>query len=358
MSSWRFNQEEEAIRSSWESDMSIDDTSEDPSRNLATNRTQQHREHQTGMEEQSATGFNYSPEESKIKPQSRHDEKDEEEEKSPVQNEPLASQSRQLTRRLSVQERISMFENKQKENSGGKTALGKSTELKRLSSDLSSSAGMEKVVVRRWSGASDMSIDLGNDRKDGTGDSPLCTPSSLPVSKDGSGISSKQFVGYNKKEQNGLSHTENSHRNEEECSSKSNNGGDWGMDEVESHNSSSTFLLKDKEVDLKPLSSNNQVGRKGNSQDGFLEKNSRGTLDYSRNTNKNEESDDRMDDYESNRPNQIQFRDPRLGGTEPIITSVRSNGGSEESPRKELMPSDRQSPLVEDRQRKTPVYGG
>ena len=108
MSSWRVNQEEEAIRSSWESDMSIDDPSEDPSRDLATNRNQQHREYQTGMEEQSATGTSYCQHESKLKPQSSHDENDEEEEKSTVQNEPLVSQPRQLTRRLSVQERISM----------------------------------------------------------------------------------------------------------------------------------------------------------------------------------------------------------------------------------------------------------
>lgn len=374
MSSWRFNQEEEAIRSSWESDMSIDDPSEDPSRNLATNRIQQHREHQTGMEEQSATGTNYCQQESKLKPQSSHDERGEEEEKSPVQNEPLASQSRQLTRRLSVQERINLFENKQKENSGGKTAVGKSTELKRLSSDLSSSAGMEKVVVRRWSGASDMSIDLGNDRKDGAGDSPLCTPSSSSVSKDGGGISSKHFVGYNKKEQNGSSPSENPYRNEDECTS--NNVGDWEMDEVESQNSSSTFLRKD-EVDLKvPLSTDNQVAHQGNSQDSSLEKNSkytsferksRSTLDYSGNANIDDEFNNKMGDFESNRQNQIQFRDPRshslstlqqLGGAESKITSVRSNGGTAESPRKEIMPLDRQSPLVEDRQRKTPVYGG
>lgn len=375
MSSWRFNQEEETIRSSWESDMSIDDPSEDPSRILATNRNQENREHQTGMEEQNATGTNYCQQESKLKPQSSHDEKDEEEEKSTVQNEPLASQTRQLTRRLSVQERINMFENKQKENSGGKTAVAKSTELKRLSSDLSSSAGMEKVVVRRWSGASDMSIDLGNDKKDDTGDSPLCTPSSSSVSKDGSAISSKQFVGYNKKERTGLSHAASPHRNEEECTS--NNGGDWGMDEVESQNSSSTFLRKYKEVDLKgPLSMNNQVGHQGYSQDGFLEKNakykfyeknSRATSDYTGNANINDEADNKMSDFESNRQNQIQFRDPRshslstlqqLGGTEPNITSVQSNGATAESPRKQLMPSDRQSPLVEDRQRKTSVYGG
>ncbi|CAA7024644.1 unnamed protein product [Microthlaspi erraticum] len=344
MSSWRFNQEEEAIRSSWESDMSIDDDpSEDPSRNLATNKTQQHREHQPGMEEQRATANNQQ--------ESKLDEKDEEEEKSPLQNEPVASQSRQLTRRLSVQERINLFENKQKENSGGKAAVGKSTELKRLSSDLSSSAGMEKVVVRRWSGASDMSIDLGNDRKDGTGDSPLCTPSPSSVNKDGSGISSKQFAGVNIKEQNGSSQSENSHRNE---------------DEGESQNPSSAFLRRDKEVDLKvPTSTDNQVGHQGNPQDGSLEKNSSGTLDHSEKANMDDESGNKMGDFETNRQNRMQFRDPRshslstlqqLGGTESDITSVRSNGGTAESPRKE--PSERQSPPVEDRQRKTAVYGG
>ncbi|KAL0743680.1 hypothetical protein Bca4012_085193 [Brassica carinata] len=336
--------------------MSIDDPSEDPSKNIVTNRTQQHKEHQTGMEEPFATGTNYAQQESKRMPEGSHGEKDDEEEKTPVQNEPLVSQTRQLTRRLSVQERINLFENKQKENSGGKTAVVKSADLKRLSSDLSSSAGMEKVVVRRWSGASDMSIDLGNDRKDGTGDSP----SSSSVSKDGSGISSKQSVGYNKREQNGLSHVENPHRNEDECSST---------------NSSSTVLRKDKEVDLKvPLITDNQVGHKGNSHDGLLEKNSkiphheknsRGTLDYSRNANIDDESGNKMGDFEANKQNQIQFRDPRshslstlqqLSGTESNLTSVRSNGGTAESPRKE--PSARQSPPVEDRQRKTQVYGG
>ncbi|CAH8293172.1 unnamed protein product [Eruca vesicaria subsp. sativa] len=348
MRSWRFNQEEEAIRSSWESDMSIDDPSEDPSKNQVTNRSQQHREHQTGMEQPLSEGTNFSQ---------QGGEKDEEEEKSHVQNEPLASQTRQLTRRLSVQERINLFENKQKENSGGKTAVVKSTELKRLSSDLSSSAGMEKVVVRRWSGASDMSIDLGNDRKDGTGDSP----SSSSVSKDGSGISSKQSVGYSsKREQNGLSHVDNRQRNEDECSSTS---------------SSSTVLRKDKEVDLKvPLNTDNQAGHQGDSQDGLLEnnskfpyydKNSRGTMDYSRNANIDDESNNNMGDFESDKQNQIEFRDPRshslstlqqLGGTESNITSVRSNGGTVDSPKKE--PSARQSPPVEDGQRKAQFYGG
>ncbi|CAN7050005.1 unnamed protein product [Brassica oleracea var. botrytis] len=328
MSSWRlFNQEQEAIRSSWESDMSIDDPTEDPSKNLGS-----------GMEEKSVTATRYSQQEAKLMPQSSHGEKDEEEEKTPVQNEPLASQTRQLTRRLSVQERINLFENKQKENSGGKTAVVvKPTDLKRLSSDLSSSAGVEKAVVRRWSGASDMSIDLGNDRKDVAGDSP----SSSSVSKDGSGgISSKQSVGCNKREHNGLSHTENPHKNEDECSS--NSTGDMGTDKVESHKSSSPFLRKDKEVDLKV------------------------PLDYSGNANIDDESNNKIGDFESDKQDQIQFRDPRshslstlhqLSGTESSLTSVRSNGGTAESPRRESS-ATRQSPPAEDRQGKTQLYGG
>ncbi|XP_047941735.1 uncharacterized protein LOC125188748 [Salvia hispanica] len=73
-------------------------------------------------------------------------------------------QASQPSRRLSVQDRINMFESKQKENSGGKPV-----ELRRLSSDVS-----EKAVFRRWSGASDMSIslDLSSEKKDV--DSPAC----------------------------------------------------------------------------------------------------------------------------------------------------------------------------------------
>jgi hypothetical protein len=87
-------------------------------------------------------------------------------------------------RRLSVQDRINLFETKQKEvvGSGGKSAVAKSSELKRQPSDASSaSAVAEKAVLRRWSGASDMSIDLGAERKDS--DTPLCTPLSISVPK-------------------------------------------------------------------------------------------------------------------------------------------------------------------------------
>ncbi|KAE8722898.1 putative Sequence-specific DNA binding transcription factor [Hibiscus syriacus] len=107
-----------------------------------------------------------------------------EEEEGPKESSP--SQISQPARRLSVQDRISLFENKQKEisSSGGKPiAVGKSVELRRLSSDVSTASAVpEKAVLRRWSAASDMSIDLGND-KDANTDSPLCTPSSFSVSQ-------------------------------------------------------------------------------------------------------------------------------------------------------------------------------
>ncbi|OAY76431.1 hypothetical protein ACMD2_08296 [Ananas comosus] len=83
------------------------------------------------------------------------------------------------SRRLSVQDRINLFESKQKEQSStssnsitggaGKVVTGKG-EHRRVPSNTS----MEKSVLRRWSGASDMSIDLSvssnsffSDKKDG-----------------------------------------------------------------------------------------------------------------------------------------------------------------------------------------------
>ncbi|KAM3267853.1 hypothetical protein P3S67_031838 [Capsicum chacoense] len=104
-------------------------------------------------------------------------EQSKEKEKEEGEEEKSTDQAK-LKRRLSVQERISMFENKQKENSGGsgKIAVAKAPELRRLSSDVS-----VPPVLRRWSGASDMSIDLGGDRKDN--ESPVCTPSSISVSQ-------------------------------------------------------------------------------------------------------------------------------------------------------------------------------
>ncbi|XP_057535645.1 uncharacterized protein LOC130813784 isoform X2 [Amaranthus tricolor] len=88
----------------------------------------------------------------------------------------------QLTRRLSVQERISMFENKaQKEGSPTTITVasgGGKPELRRLSSDVTSST--DKAVLRRWSGASDISVDVSGDRKepDSNANTPAATSTS------------------------------------------------------------------------------------------------------------------------------------------------------------------------------------
>lgn len=124
----------------------------------------------------SSVGFHLrQSRESSVEPEEQSREKSNE--TSSDQPEPTTT-SRHV-RRLSVQDRINMFENKQKENSGsgGKPVVGKPVELRRLSSDVSVAPPVvEKAVLRRWSGASDMSIDLSGEKKDG--ESPLCTSSS------------------------------------------------------------------------------------------------------------------------------------------------------------------------------------
>lgn len=66
------------------------------------------------------------------------------------------------TRRLSVQDRINLFENKKKDQPfGDGTKIGGKGEFRRLSPDVSSS--VEKNILRRWSGASDMSIELNTE---------------------------------------------------------------------------------------------------------------------------------------------------------------------------------------------------
>ncbi|XP_060205962.1 uncharacterized protein LOC132633508 isoform X2 [Lycium barbarum] len=160
-----------AVRCSYGSDMSID---EDPT----TPVQQPTGSHSAGPEISSTC---HQPKrESSLEPDiDKSNEKEKEEE---VTEEEKSADQAKLKRRLSVQERISMFENKQKENNSGgsgKSAVAKTTpELRRLSSDVA-----VPPVLRRWSGASDMSIDLGGDRKDN--ESPLCTPSSgsVPQSK-------------------------------------------------------------------------------------------------------------------------------------------------------------------------------
>ncbi|KAG5619326.1 hypothetical protein H5410_019150 [Solanum commersonii] len=150
-----------AVRCSYGSDMSIDEDPTTPDQRLSGS-------HSAGFEK-SSTCQQPQPHESSVEP----DEKDSIVENEKEKEEEEAEKSAKLKRRLSVQERISMFENKQKENSGGsgKAAVAKTPELRRLSSDVS-----VPPVLRRWSGASDMSIDLGGDRKDT--ESSVCTPSS------------------------------------------------------------------------------------------------------------------------------------------------------------------------------------
>lgn len=78
--------------------------------------------------------------------------------------EPEPVQKTQPSRRLSVQDRINLFESKQKEqqrDSGdGIKKIGKAENKKISSESGNSSAITEKAVLRRWSGASDMSVEL------------------------------------------------------------------------------------------------------------------------------------------------------------------------------------------------------
>lgn len=101
--------------------------------------------------------------------------------------EPLAQTAPQpSSRRLSVQDRINLFENKQKEvgsatGSGGKPpAVVAKPDLRRLSSDVSQS---NATVLRRWSGASDMSIDLSGEKKEINSPKPLSNETPIEVNK-------------------------------------------------------------------------------------------------------------------------------------------------------------------------------
>ncbi|KAL9235511.1 hypothetical protein vseg_010263 [Gypsophila vaccaria] len=88
----------------------------------------------------------------------------------------------QLTRRLSVQERISLFENKAQSSPSTATtptSTGGKPEFRRLSTDINSST--DKAVLRRWSGASDMSIDVSGDRKESDSNVNTPTASSAPL---------------------------------------------------------------------------------------------------------------------------------------------------------------------------------
>ncbi|KAD6794836.1 hypothetical protein E3N88_05732 [Mikania micrantha] len=101
--------------------------------------------------------------------------------------EPLAQTAPQpSSRRLSVQDRINLFENKQKEvgsatGSGGKPppAIAK-PDLRRLSSDVSN---LNATVLRRWSGASDMSLDFSGEKKEANSPKPPSDETQIEVNK-------------------------------------------------------------------------------------------------------------------------------------------------------------------------------
>ncbi|EYU45904.1 hypothetical protein ABFS82_04G091600 [Erythranthe guttata] len=175
--------EDRAVRSSYGSDMSIDDDPTSPPPDPETATYQQPNPppvtfplRRTFSRESSVDREDGNKTNDTVPEKDRKDESS-----SPDQSVPISAS--QPARRLSVQDRISMFENKQKDTSGGKPVVVKAVELRRMSSDLSSSSTVvEKGVLRRWSGASDMSIDLSAEKKDT--ESPSCTPTSAVVSQD------------------------------------------------------------------------------------------------------------------------------------------------------------------------------
>ncbi|KAL5755493.1 hypothetical protein ACOSQ2_020239 [Xanthoceras sorbifolium] len=231
ISPWKPGVYDQAVRDSWGSDMSLDDPTEDqggphqPSQNnkphnpssgqdqqlqqqLNTTQTQHHLSQSKSSTCQQPKSTLPTKQQQHHQQRFQNENNDEEKKKEEAVTE---FSTNQPARRLSVQDRINLFENKQKESSsgsGGKSvAVGKSAELRRLSSDVSLSstnntpsasvsastptgaAVIERAVLRRWSGASDMSIDLGNERKENNSiDSPLCTPSSSSVSQPKSNV--------------------------------------------------------------------------------------------------------------------------------------------------------------------------
>ncbi|KAL8138640.1 hypothetical protein V2J09_004641 [Rumex salicifolius] len=179
---WKYRVNDQAIRSSSGSDMSLDDQANDLQTGSILN---QHQISQTEKpDELKSVPLQPAnkPSEDMKGSNDRNIDKKEDASLVVVNSEPTSTEVGRPGRRLSVQDRISLFENKQKENSSGsssKAAVGKSIELRRLSSDVSSAGqmGSEKAVLRRWSGASDMSIDSSGERKDVDGS--VVTPTAL-----------------------------------------------------------------------------------------------------------------------------------------------------------------------------------
>lgn len=184
---WKPSVDDRAVRSSCESDMSIDDPTEDTSgphvkpHSQPENKQEELEDpsrHSTCQQPTSLNANLPTQQRKNIAEKDRDEDKARVEKKDEPQTESTPLGVSQPARRLSVQDRISLFENKQKESSssssGGKpVVVAKPVELRRLSADVSSAP----AVLRRWSGASDMSIDLSAEKKET--ESSLCTPSSV-----------------------------------------------------------------------------------------------------------------------------------------------------------------------------------
>ncbi|XP_012068833.1 uncharacterized protein LOC105631354 isoform X1 [Jatropha curcas] len=255
VNTWKTRVEDQVLRASCGSDMSIDDPTEDPNgphdvKPHQSSFQNKQQNQQAGQEQKQPNLTQTLQHLNQSKPSTFHssssvstqNENKEGYKKEESTTESLPSQPSQPARRLSVQDRINLFENKQKENSGGKPAVvGKSVELRRLSSDVSSAP--EKAVLRRWSGASDMSIDLGNDKKDfNSADSPICTPSSSSVSQSKSDVFPSSSADY--KDHKGLNDTVSSVKVEAK-----NVSGFKDQDELQTPPGG--FIGKDEEVGLK-----------------------------------------------------------------------------------------------------------
>lgn len=182
-----------ALRSSCSSDMSLDEPSDDQAKHspVVTTTTKVTFPLRRFSREPSPNPVNDGEERESAIAKDKDIEKDKSEvpttsSNSTTESDPpssTSSQTPQLTRRLSVQERISMFENKaQKDISPAISTVvsgGVKPELRRLSSDVNSSA--DKAVLRRWSGASDMSIDVSGERKEHDSNANTPTPISTSV---------------------------------------------------------------------------------------------------------------------------------------------------------------------------------
>ncbi|KAL2516490.1 COP1-interacting protein-related [Forsythia ovata] len=188
---WKSGSDDRAVRSSFGSDMSISD---EPASSPPTGHIQQ-REGSFPLRRSFSRESGVEANCANKKDDTGTDNKEE----SSTSGQVVSIQS---ARRLSVQDRISLFENKQKENSGsgGKPVAAKSVELRRLSSDVGLSTPpapvVEKAVLRRWSGSGDMITDLSSQKKDT--ESPLCTKSEekkdLPLNDTGSAVNSRTKI--------------------------------------------------------------------------------------------------------------------------------------------------------------------